>query len=120
MRKLMVIILLTCSACFAGYNYLPSADEGSFVAMEGGYYVWSAGALPPTSALILEYLMGANGSESTVTLDTSGNSYTGAVSGAVWQPYTNGITDNYNFDTTADQIVSTDAISYPDGITWSF
>jgi len=103
MRKILTILLLTLiasTACATNFIH-PSPDDGELYNLSGGYWVWrSASAPPPVSTIILEYLMGANGSESTITLDTSGNDLTGTVSSASWQVATNGIDNNYLFTGT--------------------
>jgi hypothetical protein len=112
MRKLILALFLACSSCMASYNYLVAPADGSFQAYSGGYYLWQALVPTPTSDLVLEYLFGANGSESTITLDTSGNNYTGTVSGATWNVATNGLIHNYDFDrASSDYIDATTALN---------
>jgi hypothetical protein len=77
---------------------------GALVVVDG---VIQIGPAPDTSALVLEYLFGANGSESTITLDTSGNNYTGTVSGVTWLDYTNGLSAHYEFTGGGVQITRT-------------
>jgi len=100
MRKLIAMLMLVAATCSASEIYRPSTSEGVYIAMEGGYYVWTSAAIPPTSALILEYLMAANGDEANITLDTSPNNYTGTVHNATWSDSTNGIIHNYYFNGT--------------------
>ena len=69
------------------------------------------GGVPPASDLVLQYLMGANGSETSYTLDTSGNNRTGTVTDATWVAATNGLTDYYDFDGINDQITFTNDIT---------
>jgi len=59
---------------------------------------------PASSDPTLEYLMGANGDEANITLDTSGNDYTGTVVNATWLVATNGFANNYSFDGSGDYI----------------
>ena len=87
MKKLLPVILgfLVTLVAFGEYG-------GTFYE-RGGYtpvFIYTPDVPPIESALVLEYLFGANGDEANITLDTSGNSYTGAVTFLNWNAGTNG------------------------------
>lgn len=86
MLKRIVLSWLIAGTCLAGINYIPSPADGEFVAWTGGYYLWQAKSVTPTSDLILEYLW-----LTTNATDTSGQGNDGVVSGTTWNTMTNGI-----------------------------
>jgi hypothetical protein len=106
MRKWIAVFLLACSTAFASYNYLVAPSDGSFTLGAGGYYYWQSSAVTPTSDLILQYLFGDSGDTANITLDTSGNSYTGTVTGVNWREATNGLANHYYFDNGAGDNIS--------------
>lgn len=105
-----ICLFLLCGSLLGDTVWLGNIND---ITWNGsGTTVWAdygGGVVPPeVSNLILEYLMNANGSESTITLDTSGNNYTGTVTTATWQTATNGLTSYYDLTAAGGRISSVD------------
>ena len=86
MKRITIQILLTLTLlgnCF-GLDTFLRYSGGGLVVVDGVIQIGSAPV--DDSDLILQYLMGANGSESTLTENTAptGTNYNGTVSGATW------------------------------------
>jgi hypothetical protein len=95
-------VLLVCGTCMASWMSVRRRVAEAVAA----------------SNLVLEYLFGANGSESTITLDTSGNNYTGTVTSATWNTATNGLDNYYYFSAANTYITSQTGVT--DGLSSGF
>jgi len=113
MIKRIIALILMCGWAQAADVVLGNLQDGfTFTSVDANNVIIGFGGGAVVDNLILEYLFGANGDEANITLDTSGNSYTGTVSGATWSPYTNGVIHNYDFDAaSSDHIDASTAIS---------
>ena len=128
MKRLIIIACLIAGSVFGAYpNWHFKDSTYPYWRIESGYWKFQTGSTPPTptSALILQYLMGANGSESTLTENTAptGTNYNGTVVNASWIDATNGITSHYDLDGTSDYIQTSTNVSEAAGLsegTWSF
>jgi len=107
MKKALFIALMLTRLVLGEYVYLPSASEGVLTPYLSNYYIWGYASTPPSSDLEVWYDFAPNGSESTITLDISGNSRTGTVVGAgvVYQPSTNGLKNTYLINGTAGSAI---------------
>ena len=109
MKRLFATIIVSLLAMVSLADniwYLKASDYWRL--KTDGYWAFGAGVVPPVATdLVLEYLMGTNGNESTITLDTSGNSLTGTVNNCTFNIATNGASDNYTFNGTTSFIDAT-------------
>ena len=124
MLKRLIALMLIAGSCSGADVILGSITDGfTYSSFDANNVIVSFGGVTPVSALVLEYLMGTNGSESTITLDTSGNDYTGTVVNAVWTGGTNGQLvgyGDYDFDGSGDYIRSPTGASSVGGLSNGF
>ncbi len=121
MKRIIITLMLLIGAQAHATNYDVLGSDLETIEWVnvgvGEYHVlWSdiGGVVPPTSAMILQYLMADTTNVNVITYDTSPSGFDGTVIGATWSPYTNGLIHNYDFDGSTDRINAGQVISgYP-------